>query len=796
MLTRKTRRSQRGKSRKTPRPRLRELPEMSERTQRGLRYASTFSEQAQKPVDSTLLLAGYLTVRSGQPRDTCKWLSQYLRKHGQAETASPVELLGLSDRYENIKRAVKTHGPIPPTLGYDNEVWNVFVGATEFAKRTSNRTRVGARHLIAAMLMQQGRQLKVQIALQEMGYDLSALRRALIETIVEFNLDDDSSSAWQAVFDTSPDDPLDARRFVGAVDEPALQDKLGRTRLVETLTAMFAAREQKTPFTVALLGDWGAGKTSVMRQIAALLKPALTKSNTETESNDTDHESGPVETAMGIHPEQFEIAWFNAWEYEHSDNIRAGLSQEVVKGLTKGMGWWAKMCLTWNFAWREHRSALIKIFTGFIAVIAAAGMSAWAAIGLWDKNAVVTWTLSTGTGAGLIAALMFLWNHLKPIIEHPLATELSTYLKLPNYGKHLGMIPVMKRQIRRLCELRLQKKEDLPPRRLIVFVDDLDRCNPNGIVNTLEAIRLVMDLPNVIVVIAISHRIALQAIAAHYAAHFEKFDDEHRNLFYEDRRLHRVARDYLGKIIQLPIRLSRPSPRHLEAYVGSLFEVSEEDIGSFLDRSVSDEAWSLSAGMLGMSISISRDQAGAIVDAPEPFSKPQAAGVTEQQNQKRAKVLEDVGIDTAEELKQFATLTHEYAMHNPREIKRLANAYRFLRTLDELALVDGSELPDDYAKRNMTMLFWLEYVYEMEREPALAMVQLLQNDVDLYALPGEEGKEGNLQYEELKDQWESIVPKIEAMRKFFRINDDKTDAYGLLAGRVRRLILPHFDERT
>ena len=50
-------------------------------------------------------------------------------------------------------------------------------------------------------------------------------------------------------------------------DAPALEDRLGREALVESLAAMLANKEQDTPMTLGLFGHWGAGKSSFMAQL-------------------------------------------------------------------------------------------------------------------------------------------------------------------------------------------------------------------------------------------------------------------------------------------------------------------------------------------------------------------------------------------------------------------------------------------------------------------------------------------------------------------------------------------------
>ncbi len=126
--------------------------------------------------------------------------------------------------------------------------------------------------------------------------------------------------------------------------EPASVDLLGRRDLVDALAAMLDHPHQGTPFTIALLGDWGAGKTSVMK----LLEQTLDGS----EAND--NQKGYA-GAFRHSRHEFLFAWFNAWEYEKTDNIAAGLAQEIVGGITSKLSPIRKCWLQARFALSEHR---------------------------------------------------------------------------------------------------------------------------------------------------------------------------------------------------------------------------------------------------------------------------------------------------------------------------------------------------------------------------------------------------------------------------------------------------------
>ena len=57
---------------------------------------------------------------------------------------------------------------------------------------------------------------------------------------------------------------------------------------------------------------------------------------------------------------------------------------------------------------------------------------------------------------------------------------------------------------------------DLDVRVLVVFIDDLDRCLPANIIDTLEAIRLFLAVPKTAFVIGADERIVRHAISTRY----------------------------------------------------------------------------------------------------------------------------------------------------------------------------------------------------------------------------------------------------------------------------------------
>ena len=98
--------------------------------------------------------------------------------------------------------------------------------------------------------------------------------------------------------------------------------------------------------------------------------------------------------------------------------------------------------------------------------------------------------------------------------------------------------------------------------RVVVLVDDLDRCLPDAVMATLEAIKLFLSVEKMAFVIAADQDMVSHAIGASLQA-------TNRSEIFADR--------YLEKIVQLPISLPRLSPVEAEAYIGLL--LAHADLG-------------------------------------------------------------------------------------------------------------------------------------------------------------------------------------------------------------------------
>lgn len=93
---------------------------------------------------------------------------------------------------------------------------------------------------------------------------------------------------------------------------------------------------------------------------------------------------------------------------------------------------------------------------------------------------------------------------------------------------------------------------------VVVFIDDLDRCLPETVVDTFEAIRLFLNTPKTAYVLALNQNVVESAIDSRYPE-LKKPDGAG------------IGRDYLEKMLQLKIAIPPLAEPEAETYVNLLF---------------------------------------------------------------------------------------------------------------------------------------------------------------------------------------------------------------------------------
>ncbi len=288
-------------------------------------------------------------------------------------------------------------------------------------------------------------------------------------------------------------------------------DELGFEHTARVLAD--AAIKTSEPLTIGIFGEWGTGKTSTMRLIEDVVRE--------------DDSSVAV--------------WFNAWQYEKEDHLIVPLTATVEQEITlrmeakKWKGSLAKGA-------KNLREALRAIAYGFsIKGKVGIPLLSEAEINLSPKDMIERYQDLT-KDAVLARSLYF--DAFKKLYD---LTGNTT-----KEGK--------KKTKKEIAEI------GTPPR-IVVLVDDLDRCFPDKAVELLEGIKLVLHQPGFSFVIGVNDEIIQKFIKTKYEKEF------HISGSYFDQ--------YLDKIVQVkvPVPSREPESNEMEQYVRSLLsdEVFDDD---------------------------------------------------------------------------------------------------------------------------------------------------------------------------------------------------------------------------
>lgn len=295
-------------------------------------------------------------------------------------------------------------------------------------------------------------------------------------------------------------------------------DLLGFDQLVDAGVELVKT-DALLPVTIGVFGDWGSGKSSVMKMMHQRLA---------ADAN-------------------YVCVTFSPWQHEDYADVKASLMVAVMTAL------------------RDQQSAWDKL----------EGASSAQARGLWEKlRGRINWFRAAGFLAKGVGAVAVATNGDPSAIPLAIGSlgDLAQMLKPEDLGRAVEQVEETSRQVfdggsnssnepieQGISEFRSDfgaLLEELDIRALVVFIDDLDRCLPPNIVDTFEAIRLFLAVPKTAFVIGADERIVRHAIATRYPT----LSDQAPN----------IGRDYLEKIVQIPLRIPPITAPETETYLNLL----------------------------------------------------------------------------------------------------------------------------------------------------------------------------------------------------------------------------------
>ena len=293
-------------------------------------------------------------------------------------------------------------------------------------------------------------------------------------------------------------------------DTESKEDYLNFGEVSQIVTEILET-EAMLPVSIGVFGNWGAGKSSLLNLIEQQIKP-----------------------------DEWIIIKFDAWLYQGFDDARAALLETIASHLIQ--------------AAKDEETILQKSKNLF------ARINGLRLLGLMAEGAALAAGVPT---FGLISKTFETAKESLDGVQNETESKqiVEVGKNLVDSGKNLIKPKEKQTPPQQIDEFRKEYSEILQDlgKKLVIVIDNLDRCLPANAIQTLEAIRLFLFLNRTAFIIAADEEMIRHSVAEHY-----------KDLSYR----HQI--DYLDKLIQIPIRVPKAGVLEIRAYLYMLYAIHQK----------------------------------------------------------------------------------------------------------------------------------------------------------------------------------------------------------------------------
>lgn len=315
-------------------------------------------------------------------------------------------------------------------------------------------------------------------------------------------------------------------------------DKLDREMSIDRLTSMIASQDNKTSLNIGIIGEWGSGKTTFLR----LLNDKLSKSDEDN------------------------IILFNASQYDDQEQIWFSLLHRVSDKY---------LCLKLHFKKthfilkalsmkKELHLIYWPIIFILISIISLTYLFYTIATFIEDPALVgkvnsffaaasVTIGAITGTKSYQLAEnfLLYISNIMGNDNEF-----IRDSVKYPNYKRFLGNREKVRTDLKIYRDLMIKDTS----RKLIIMVDELDRCSETTILSFFSSIEAFLNIPGIVFIFSINPEV-VYPVVSRLIINKDKYGNEKQEM-------KKSGAEFIDKYIDLYFTLLPPN--NYDDYIGEL----------------------------------------------------------------------------------------------------------------------------------------------------------------------------------------------------------------------------------
>lgn len=558
--------------------------------------------------------------------------------------------------------------------------------------RQAGRKQMAVADLISAFWgLSQGQYLE---KLHQMGVDISMLHSQYEHALLSSQITE-GPSRKQAAPPVSPSPSPQSNHIRQHLqhDRASHLDQMGFKPYAIAVAAFLTSSDAHGPISISIQAPWGAGKSSLMRQIQHQLDPDANQHPPEskiTTGQVVKFLNRKLSSSKAPATPQTEskrwTVWFNAWKYESSEQVWAGLVDAIISQVSDRLApverelfllrlnlsriddsvvrkkiydrvaalWWVSIR-----RWALTAGALIVSFGSISALIS----HAIPAPPKWGVAASLFGATATQVAIAAYAVITF-FKSRKKIADEPAKFSLAEYVRVPDYAKTVGIMHHIHQDLQRVLETlprrTMQDGSGTPVNEpLVIFIDDLDRCSPNKIASVIEGLNtfLAGDRSEFLFVIGMDPQVVAAALE-----HAHKDVKNHLPAYEQTVPL---GWRYMDKFIQLAFTI--PPGRGLKN-------------DTFIDYLIGVDTAAAKSAAATPAPAAPANQ-GDPVTVPRHGQRIEDPGENERESEQRQREASVQFRSDGEDVQKIMRWISKEYLSSPRELKRTLNFVRFLLLL-------------------------------------------------------------------------------------------------------------------
>lgn len=444
------------------------------------------------------------------------------------------------------------------------------------------------------------------------------------------------------------------RKFINPLDDrPATTDMLGRIEIVDLIEKILT-KGGRGNLNLALLGNWGIGKSSVLTML---------QKNT-------------------FEKKELKFINYNAWHEEHTNAVLASIANQIIDELYESKNIFQQMLLNLKSRFISAKDNLTIELLMLLPMSFIAAYSTVDALKLTKASTFLTTALFG-------FAITFIITLIKTYFENPIAKKIRDIVKRKKFSDHIGLGQTIRHHLSYLfisdansftrC-LSSKFPEPEAKKKYIITIDDLDRCSDGKIIDTVSALQLLSTIQNVNIILAIDYNSIAKAFTLKWKEQDHTLTEEQANI---------KSRIYLGKIFQASVSIDTPSRDNINNFIHkSLYKgVRKPETDSATDDKEQEIKFNdITDVIVEDIITTSPDELKFFEDNLEEENEPD-------------EYLEE----NHDEYEIFVECSQVFRIGNPRTLIRLHNTITFIKGLNPGIMQNSTEIA-----MHIFLSFWYE----------------------------------------------------------------------------------------